>query len=294
MPRLAAAAIVFAALAAPAAPAAAAAADPFVDFVANLATNPKAAAASLQSCQLLLAPSGEARTPCALALADFAGAQTLKVSRLQYAEVKQSVLEYLDVDVQALAGGKVIATYRVIAITGMANPDAGFQPLAMHVVRLISDKDAAARGKAKQLGPARAVQDKVAAAPTGTSDDEQSDRTSGIEEIQRFAKGGLTKDALAEVAIDGGVVYGSAPGQKYTGKSAGASIKKWKLQLQQKDGVTCDGGSMIVYGATNVVATMPDRTSITYDALVVGVVRYDGMSGDHLWSTKLVSFGVPQ
>src|SRR5262249_4558940 len=162
---------------------------------------------SLQSCQLLLAPSGEARTPCALALTDFAGAQTLKVSRLKYLDVKQSVLEYVDADVQALAGGKVIATYHVIAITGMGSPEAGFQPPRMHVVKLISDKDAAAKAKAKQLSAAPVIKEKIAAAPAGAGDDDQNDRTSGVEEIERWAKAGLTKDALADLATDGGVVF---------------------------------------------------------------------------------------
>jgi hypothetical protein len=51
---------------------------------------------------------------------------------------------------------------------------------------------------------------------------------------------------------------------------------------------------MIVFGATDVVATLPDKTSLTYAAFVVGVVRFDPNSGDHLWSTKLISFAVPQ
>lgn len=291
MKRLAAAALVICALAAPAA----AATDPFETFMSNVATNPKAAAASLQACELLLAPNGEARTPCTLALADFGGAQSLKVSRLKYGDVEQSVLAYIDADVQAIAGGKTIATYHVVAITSaMGNPDAGFQPQAMHVAKLISDKDAAAKAKAKQLPSPPAIKEKIAAAPKDMGDEDQNDRTSGIEEIENWAKGGLTKEALGELATDGGVIFGSAANQKYTGKSAGKSIVKWKLALQQKDGMTCDGDAMIVVGATDVVATLPDKTSLTYAALVVGVVRYDGMSGDHLWQTKLISFGVPQ
>ncbi|HVV86873.1 MAG TPA: hypothetical protein VHE35_27735 [Kofleriaceae bacterium] len=271
---------------------AAAAPDPFAAFIANVVANPKAAAASLADCKLLLAPTGAARTPCLLTLDDFAGADRLEVSRLAYGAVKRSVLAYLDADVRAFAGGKVIGTYHVVAISSVMAPDS-FAPAAMQVAKLVSDKDAAAKAKAKTLPPAPSIADWTAPPPKEMDDSDQDDRSMGLDELGRWAQGGA-KAALADVAADDGIVFGSGPKQRYTGKAAGKAIKKWKLGLAASDDMTRDGDEMIVYGATDVVATMPDRTSLTYAALVVGVVRYDDMSGDHLWAARLVSFGVPQ
>lgn len=292
MKRSAAALLVLAALAAPAA----AAPEPIAVFFANLASNPKAAAASLADCKLLLAPNGEARTPCTLALADLAGAQAgakLAVKNIKYGDVKQSVLSYVEADVQVTAGGKAVATYHVIALDG-GNPDAGFAPPAMHVAKMVSDKDAAAKAKAKQLAAAPAIGERWDRAPKGLGDDDTSDRNNGFDSLENWLKGGFSRDELAELADDDGVIYGSAPGQKYTGKAAAKQIKKWKLDLAQAGGVAGDGGAMIVFGATKITGTLPDKTVVPYVALVVEVVRFEQGSGDHLWSPKLISFAVPQ
>src|SRR5262249_16699234 len=102
------------------------------------------------------------------------------------------------------------------------------------------------------------------------------------------------RNALGDMLADGGVAFGSAPGQKYAGKAGGKQVKAWKLGLAQQGGVVSDGDDMIVVAATDVVGTLPDKTSITYAALVVGVMHMEPESGDHLWETKLVSFAVPQ
>jgi hypothetical protein len=290
MTRLAAALVTLAALAAPAA----AAPDPFETFIANVATNPKAAAASLSKCKLVLAPSGEARTPCALSLADFGGAgTTLKVARLKYGDVPQSMVEYVDADVEARAGGKLVATYHVIAVAG-GTPDDGFAPAAIHVARLISDKDATAKAKAKQLPAAPAIKDATAPAPKGMEEQEQSDRANGLESLTNWLQGQLDRGRIADLASSGGVVFGSAPGQKYTGKAAGKGIEKWKLDLAQKGGITADGTGTVVFAATDIVGTLPDKTTITYAVLAVGAVHMIPGSGDMVWDTKLASFAVPQ
>jgi hypothetical protein len=292
MHRLA-AALVLATLGALAAPAAAAP-DPFADFIAGL-TDAKAAAAQLGDCELLLLPSGEARTPCKLAITDLgapAGA-TLTAKKIKYGHVDRSMLMYVEADVDARAGGKVVATYHVLAVDAGGNPDYGFRPAALQIERPISDKDAAAKAKAKQL-PAPAVIEDVTAPATGPDDQGASDRANGLDEVTRWVKAGIGRNEVAAIADGGGVVLGSAPGQKYSGRSAAAQIKKWKLDLAQKGGVTADGGGMLAFAATDVVGTLPDKTTITYAALVIAAAHMIPGSGDMVWEVKMISFEVPQ
>jgi hypothetical protein len=294
MSRLALAVLAIAALAAPAA---AGKPDPFETYVANLAANPKAAASHLGGCQLILLPSGEARTPCSLTLADLIGTQpgvTLKATRFKYGDIKMSTVQYLEADVEARAAGKVVATFHVLEVGGMGNPDADWAPQAVHWARMISDKDAVAKAKAKQLPAAPAIKD-VAPPPAKDDDQEAGDRDEGIRETRSPLGNGDLKELVAATA-EVGVVFGSAPGQRLSGKGAARSIKGWKLALAQKGGVAAAGDSLVVFAATDIVGTTKDKspTAITYATLIVGAMHMIPDSGDHVWETKMISFAVPQ
>jgi hypothetical protein len=277
------------ALAAPAA----AAPDPFETFVANLAKDPKAAAARYKDCDLLVLPSGEARTPCTLALADLGvpGA-TLKMKHVKITDVPQSMIEYLEADVDALVGGKKVASFHVVEIGSAFNEAGDFIPYAGQWARMISDADATKAAKAGKLPKPPAIQAHVVE-PKDAHDEELNDFDEGAHEMQGWLSGGDLKEGLAGIAADE-VVFGSAPGQRYSGKSAAKQIKGWKLGLLATGGAAIAGNSSALFGATQVVGTLPDKTTITYVALVAYSARIIQESGDHVWVPRVVSFGVPQ
>lgn len=292
MNRLAAALVLVAALAVPAA----AAPDPFKTFLSDLATNPKGAAAYLAHCDLALLPNGEARTPCTIALADLVGAQTgvtFTAKNVKDSDIAMSTIEYLDADVDAKAGGKTIASFHVVEVGSSFNEAATFVPYDVHWARMMSDKDATAKAKAKQLAAPPAIKDVVVPMPKGTEEQDQQDRDEGVSELKQWLGADDLKSGLAGVT-DGGAVFGSAAGQRYVGKRAGKQIAGWKLGLVQKGGVMATGNSLVVAAATDVVGTLPDKTTITYAALVVASMHMIPESGDHVWEIKIVSFAVPQ
>ena len=275
---------------------AAAAPDPFATYLGDLVSNPKAADAYLAHCDLALLPSGEARTPCKVALADLVGAQTgvtLVAKRVKNDSLSKSTVEYLDADVEARAGGKTIATFHVVEVGGFG-PDS-FVPMAVHWARTISDKDAAAKAKAKQLPAALAIKDVTVPMAKGTDEQAVGDYEEGIHEGKRWITGDDLVGGLAAVAADG-AVFGSAPGQRYAGKSAAKSIKGWKLSLQQHGEYAAAGGDLVVVIATELVGTTTtkDKLATPYAALIVMSMQMIPGSGDHVWYPRIVSFGVPQ
>jgi hypothetical protein len=275
---------------------AAAAPDPFKTFLSDLVSNPKGAAAYLKDCDLALLPDGEARTPCTIALADLVGAQagvTFTAKNVKDSEIPQSTIEYLDADVDAKAGGKTIASFHVVEVGSSFNEAALFVPYDVHWARVMSDKDATAKAKAKQLAAPPAIKDVVVPMPKGTDEQEQQDRDEGVRELKQVLSQDDLKGVLAGIT-DGGAVFGSARGQRYAGKRAGKQIASWKLGLAQKGGITATGNSLVVAATTDVVGTLPDKTTITYAALVVASMHMIPESGDHVWDVKVVSFAVPQ
>ncbi len=269
--------------------------DPFEQYLTDLVSDPKAAAAYLANCDLALLPSGEARTPCSVSLADLVGAQTgvtLTAKNVKESEIPLSTIETLDADVDAKAGGKTLASFHVVAVGSSFNEAGAFTPYGVHWARMMSDKDAIAKAKAKQLR-APEIKDIVVPMPKGSADQDVQDRDEGVRELKQFLAQDDLKGGLAGVT-DGGAVFGSAPGQRYVGKRAGKQIAGWKLGLVQKGGVTATGGAMVVFAATDVVGTLPDKTTITYAAMVVASMHMIPESGDHVWEVKVVSFAVPQ
>ena len=107
-----------------------------------------------------------------MALADLVGTAsgvTLKVTRNKLADLYASQYMFRDATVEARAGKKLLATFRVVEISGFGNPDSptgGWDPIAVHWIRLVTDKDATARAKAGTLPTPPAIADAVAV-PTG-------------------------------------------------------------------------------------------------------------------------------
>lgn len=289
MSRIASALLIIAALAAPAA---AKPADPFETFVSSIASDPKALATHYKGCQLLLAPNGEARTPCTLSAADLIGTQagvTFKVTRLAYKDLSRSTVEYIDADVEARAGGKLVGQWHVVEIGGGV-PDAGFMPRAAHWARMISDKDATARAKAHTLPAAPAIAKRTVELPKGTDEQVVSDRDQAIDQLEQSLHADDLKSEIAGIADDG-VVWGSAPGQRWAGRSGSRAIAKWKMSLAHDGEVTAAGDDMVVCGVADITDT---KSQITYAALIVMSMQMDPGSGDHLWNARLASFAIPQ
>ena len=119
---------------------AAAGKDAFVRFVADLAASSDAAAAWFADCDVLLTPGGQVRRPCALTMADLAGGAagaTLKVTSNKVAHLYASQYLAREATVEARVGRKLVATFRVVEISGFGNPDnptGGWAPLAVHGV----------------------------------------------------------------------------------------------------------------------------------------------------------------
>ena len=251
-----------------------AAPDPFKKFVASLESGTPDAT-WLDGCQVLVTPSGQLRRPCTLALADLVGAQPgvkLRVTRNRVEHFPQSMLEYREALVEARAGGKLVATFHVLEIEHCCGnpdaPDAG-HPRAVHWSQLAADKDVTAAARAGTLVTPPAVKDAIArSTQTGQS---KSDDEALFEDLARLKGSAKYQQDLAAVTSDGAVVFGSGPGQRYTGKPGQRTISRWKLDLEQQGGVDVTGGNMIGVAVTKFVATTREKApvSIPYVAFVV-------------------------
>ena len=274
---------------------AAAAPDPFKQYLSDLVSNPKAASAYLAHCDLALVPSGEVRTPCSLTINDLVGAQTgvtLVAKRVKDDNLSKSTVEYIDADVDAKAGGKVIASFHVLEVSGFA-PD-GFTPVAVHWTRTMPDKDATAKAKAKQLRDP-AIKDVTVPMPKGTDEQAVNDYQEGVSEAKQWLSGDDVTGALPDVANEG-LVFGSAAGQRYSGKSAARSLKGWKIALAQHGEYAITGSDLYVVVATELVGTSKDKDKVAtpYAALLVMSMQMIEGSGDHVWYPRIISFAVPQ
>jgi hypothetical protein len=80
------------------------------------------------------------------------------------------------------------------------------------------------------------------------------------------------------LATQGGIVIGSAPNQRFTGKSGGKSIKAWKLDLKQQGGVDVTGGGAFGVAVTRFIATTKGKNpvEIPYVTFYVYVMRMTG------------------
>jgi hypothetical protein len=283
--------IVIAALAGPAR------AQGFEKFVADLASAPAAATKRLASCEVLVAPSGDVRRPCALALGDLVSSGGKLVAKnVKQQTFPNSLVEWVEADVDARDGAKVVATYHVVEVGGRGNPDGpdgGWIVRAQHWSRTIRDTDALALAKAGKLPSAPAIADAKVIAK-GASEQERADLDSSLDSIKR-AFGDL-KHALANLAEDGGVVIGSAPGEHFTGKAGGKSLRGWKLELAQQGGIAAGGGGNVVWAVTHVIGTTKDKPpiAITYVAFAVWLQALTPEGGSFYTKPVLVQFAIPQ
>jgi hypothetical protein len=274
--------------------------DAFDAYVADLSAHPDHATAWLGSCAVLLAPSGEVRRPCKLALADLVGATpgvTLAVTRNKVAPLHDSQYSFRDATVEARAGRKVLASFRVIEVSGFGNPDSpsgGWAPIAVHWIRTIKDKDAFALAAAGKLALAPAIAD---AAQTPTGDDQgASDARSLADDLDQALRGeaGL-RATMASWLDDGATLVGTAPGQTLTGKKGGKAMRGWKLDLAQRGGMVRWAGGMLGVAVTHVVGTTTGKTraTFTYPTMVIFTQGLTN-AGSLVSGPRLVTFAVAQ
>lgn len=274
--------------------------DGFDEFVAALGSGGPAAQTWLAHCKVLLAPGGEARTPCKLTLAELsAGATgvTLEVTANKTRPLHDSQYEWRDATVEARAGAKVIATYRVVEITSMGNPDSpggGWEPVAAHWIRLMKDKDATAAARAGKLPtPPRVVGKTIV--PTGDNQDARDAAVLADELDDLRGDSFDVRGALGDWASDGTIVVGSAPAQTFTGKKGGKTIHAWKLTMKQEGESVIVTGGMLGVAVTHVTATTAGKAPVTftYPTMIVFTQGISG-GGGLISGPRLVSFSLVQ
>lgn len=265
----------------------------FEKYVSDLATAPAQAAKRLTAaCEMVVTPGGAVRRPCKLELADLVGTAqgvTLTAKNVKRQSFDRSMLEWIEADVEARANKKVVATFHVIELGGQGNPDNpndGWGVSAQMWSRLVADKDAAAHA----VAPA-AIADSITPLPKGTSAQDAADREQVVHTMKQVLTQGGLKDALEMFAADGAIVIGSAPGQRYTGKSGASAIHGWKMTMTQKGGIAIGGGSFVAFAVTDVVGKA--ATEVPYVAFVVYIQRLTG-GGSPAPFPALVMFAVPQ
>lgn len=272
----------------------------FEKYISDLASSPAAAAKRLADCQMLVTPGGAVREPCKLELADLVGTTpgaTLVAKNVKRVQFPKSMLEWIEADVEARANKKLIATFHVIEIGGQGNPDLpndGWFVAAQAWSRQISDKDATARATLGSIKPP-AIADSITPLPKDTGSQDVSDREELVRTMKQVLTQGRLKDALEGFAESDAIIIGSAPGQRYTGKSGAKTIHDWKLALTQNGGVAIGGHSFVGFAATDVVGKLKDKagTEIPYVAFVVYIQRLTG-GGSPAPFPALVMFAVPQ
>jgi len=263
----------------------------FEKYVSDLGTAPAQAAKRLESCQLLVTPNGSVRQPCKLEvgdLTDAAGAVTLAARNVKKQSFPKSMLEWTEADVDVRAGGKLAATYHVIEITTAMDAQ---HPQAQVWTRPIADKDAAAKAARGAIAEPH-ISEATAPGPKDSPEQEQDDREELLRSLRQAVTGDKLGDVFSSFAEQGAIVIGSAPGQRYTGKTGAKTIKAWKLDLAQKGGVALGGNSMVAFAATTIVGKTKDAT-IPYVAFVVYIQRMTG-GGSLASFPALVQFAVPQ
>ena len=274
--------------------------DGFDDFVAVVGGRAAAGTRWLAGCNLLITPAGEVRRPCNLALVDLVTdptGVTLEVTRNEVADLHHSQYQARDATVEARAGGKVVATFRVVEISGLGNPDSptgGWDPIAVHWMQLVTDKQARARAKAGTLRTPPALADAVVV-PTG-DDQNASDSERLVDDLERALRTEpALRDRLAEWLADGVIVFGSAPGQKLTGKKGARTVRGWKLDLVQRGGTVRWADDMLGVAITDIVGATRGkvRTTFTYRSMVVFTQGLTD-AGSLISGPRLVTFALPR
>lgn len=252
------------------------------------------------TCELLVTPAGTVRQPCTLSLADLTGGGAgvkLAVKKNKKQWYPKSQLQWREAEVEARKGKQVVATFRVIEVGTVGGPDQGWV-VATHWSKLITDKDVKARAIAKTLPAVPAIADKIFTLPHGDeSEQAQMDRTQAIETLRSNLRAGDDDNftpALADLVSGPFVVFGSAPGQRYSGAAGKKAIAGWKLALVPTNTSAAGGSGWVLAAATTMVGTPADKSPpITY---VVFAVAYSGLTqggGSFYTEPALIQFAVP-
>ena len=277
--------------------------DEFDDFVAKLAAA-KDTKGYFSGCELLVTPAGTVRQPCTLALADLTGgdaAVRLSVKSNKKQWYTKSQMEWREAEVEARKGKQLVATFRVIEIGSLGgNPDGPTDGwvVATHWSKLISDKDLKTRAIAKTLPAVAPIEDKIftPADAAKVSEQGRTDRESAIETLRsRLRAGdGDFKPDLANLVDGPFVVFGSAPGQRYSGGSGKKAIKAWKLALAPSGKSAAGGSGWVLAAATTMVATPTDKSPpITYVVFAAAISGLTQGGGSFYTEPALIQFAVP-
>jgi hypothetical protein len=277
--------------------------DEFDDFVTKLAAA-KDTTAYFSGCELLVTPAGAVRQPCSLALADLTGGDgavklTVKKNKKQW--YPKSQMEWREAEVEARKGKQLVATFRVIEIGSLGgNPDAPTDGwvVATHWSKLISDKDLKARAKAGTLPATPAIEDKIFTLPDPKETEQgKIDREQAIQTLRSRLKTGGGDDFtpwLADLVTGPFVVFGSAPGQRYTGPAGKKAISAWKLALVPSGKTAAGGSGWVLALATTMVATPTDKSPpITYVVFAAAISALTPEGGSFYTSPALIQFAVP-
>jgi hypothetical protein len=272
--------------------------DDLATYVKNVAADPKAAAAHLTGCDALVTPRGELRRPCKISLAELVGGAkgvTLTAKNVHAERFDHSDFAYVDADVEARAGGAVIATFHVVEIDGPNPEDTETQPMLVAWSKLVADKDAAALARAGKLpAPPRYPAGPVSAPPHLTAA-QAADRDTLANEasadVTGDMAGGGAAELLPQILDHDGVVIGSAAGQRLAGASGKRALKGWKIKLVV-DGPVASGGLRDAgWAVARVDGTLADKTVIPYVAVFVFLAGDSDRDGA---TPVLAQFAVPQ
>lgn len=276
-----------------------AAADSRGDFLAALAAG-KDTSSYLKRCDVLVRPDGAVSAPCKLTLADLIGPQpgpvTLTTGKPRPRHLVKSDYTLVESDVTARAGGKVVATLRLLEIVSDSGPPT---PAVMHWSRPIKDKDLLAR--AATLPAVAPIVDKTEVPADLESWDynDRMDHGSLIDDVKNHVMGGdetLGPAHLASWVADTAMVLGSAPGERLVGKKGAATLRKWKLNLAPLDGWHIGGMDRLGWAVGRVQATTTGKkpVKLTYTVLVVITQEMVPSGGAMTTRPALAAFSVAQ
>jgi hypothetical protein len=272
-------------------------ADELSTYVANLATNPRAAASYLESCDMLVAPNGDVRRPCTFEFTDLGGkpGMTLVASAPKVHQLEKSPFEWHEADVELREGKKVVAKFRVLEVhNAMRAPGRASQPIVVHWVKPIADNAASTLAKAGTLPAPKPIKDAIAPPPKQMTDEtDRNDRQGGVDSMKsRLALHGKATDDVANWVDGGATVVGSGPNERYTGKAGAKALRAWPVTLSRTGGlVVASVHKQLIYGAFAITATMKDKPPITFVGLAISTQHLTG-GGSFGASLALVSFGV--
>ena len=254
----------------------------FDGFLRAVTDDPKTSAPFLTGCQLVILPAadGISMAPRGLTATDLVGAHTGAITwKAHYVKAAANPAYHstgwVAADVDALdAKKKVVKTLRVSAL--LFEDAKQWQVIVAHFGVPLSDKDAAARALARQAPAAHAIPEKVLV------DTVDKDAAARVADLHK-----LDTQALADaMELDDAVLLGSAPHEVVAGGAAGQkTIAGWKTALAVDGGVlfgSPPGDTGAFWMAANVTARSKSNgkdVTQTYRALFIYQINVMGEGG---------------